>query len=759
MKKITTSLAVFLIFAIFLSANAQVRTNLNNVEKISTKGKFNKTTKTEVDLNIPKKDIKELLEKEKKEYTSTNEDKPFRLATAIPVDIDIAKQANWTFEKEFAYGNFSIRLNGALSASINFDKFYLPPNSEMYIYNENGNMITGPITEKENNPNNVWGSWVYKGEYLTIEIKTPITSFKELAIHSNNIAYGYKHVYQSETAGFGNSEPCNINVICPLGTGWEAERNSVALVLNDNGQDWCSGAMVMNTCNTNRPFFLTANHCFTGQNVTAWRFMFQAWSPTCPNPGINNDGVTYNGSTLRANWDGTDFCLVELNNTPPANSGINYAGWNRNTNGITQSTIIHHPQGDVMKISRDNQAPVFDNFSGAQCWRLGLDQGATQGGSSGSPYFDQNRRIIGQHFGIDDGNLPVCDRSRKFGGRFDLSWTGGGTNATRLSNWLDPANTNQLTTNTTNGSILTNFNPNLSISGPTIICSTAQYLIPNLPNGATVIWSIQSSAGPVLQLSPDTPIPNHLRITNQRWYSVSTTLTALISNLGCGVPNQTITKIITNDNSTSASVPYSYYQEACTFYNVYHPSQSGTVTSNSSPVFVHQGCMVYVNLGDMTGRTVTLGGGGTPLLWGVGSTSYYPNTLYFKLPLGSGGIPFTFNITGDGACYSRSLLFFSYNNNSRYAYAASPNPANNQLTLTVKENEEYVVNSNEKTRSDNSKTTLNIFDMNTSKLYFSQQVLSGSGQHTLNISSLRPGYYVLQVINGEDIQSIKFKKE
>lgn len=220
-----------------------------------------------------------------------------------------------------------------------------------------------------------------------------------------------------------------------------------------------------------------------------------------------------------------------------------------------------------------------------------------------------------------------------------------------------------------------------------------------------------------------------------------------------------ITKPIANDNSTSGSAPYSYYQEACTFYNVYHPSQSGTVTSNSSPVFVHQGCMVYVNLGDMTGRTVTLGGGGTPLLWGVGSTSYYPNTLYFKLPLGSGGIPFTFNITGDGACYTRSLLFFSYNNNSRYAYAASPNPANNQLTLTIKENEEYLMNTNEKTRTDNSKTTLNIFDMNTSKLYFSQQVLSGSGQHTLNVSSLKPGYYVLQIVKGEDIQSIKFKKE
>lgn len=344
--------------------NAQVRTNINNNEKITVKGYFNKSYKTGFDFEIPSKNIKELLDLEKAEYASTNADKPFRFATAVPVDIDIVAQTKWAFENEFAYGKFSIRLNGALSASINFDKFFLPMNSEMYIYNENGNMITGPITEKENNPNKIWGSWVYQGEYLNIEIKTPISTYKELIIHSNNVAYGYKEIYQTETGGFGNSADCNINVICPLGTGWEAERNSVSLILNANGVEFCSGAMIMNTCNTNRPFFLTADHCFTGQDVTAWRFMFQAWSPTCPHPGINNDGVTYNGSTLRANWAGTDFCLVELNNAPPANSGIHYAGWNRNPTGITQTTIIHHPARDVMKISRDIQAPVFDNFFG-----------------------------------------------------------------------------------------------------------------------------------------------------------------------------------------------------------------------------------------------------------------------------------------------------------------------------------------------------------------------------------------------------------
>ncbi len=123
-----------------------------------------------------------------------------------------------------------------------------------------------------------------------------------MQLHASNIAYGYKEVYKTKVIDFGASGACNINVLCPLGNGWEAERNSVALVLNAPGQSWCSGAMVMNTCNTGQPFFLTANHCYAPpgqavQNVGAWRFTFQAWSPACtPSQNANDATITLTGS-------------------------------------------------------------------------------------------------------------------------------------------------------------------------------------------------------------------------------------------------------------------------------------------------------------------------------------------------------------------------------------------------------------------------------------------------------------------------------
>lgn len=334
------------------------------------------------------------------------------------------------------------------------------------------------------------------------------------------------------------------------------------------------------------------------------------------------------------------------------------------------------------------------------------------------------------------------------------------SSATSLSNVsvtvkLNGNNYTTLTSNVTLGTPTFSF----SISGDDIICNSSIYSIPNLPSGASVAWSIPSGAGPVLQLSPNNPSANQLTITNQKWYGVSTTLTANVTGLTCGLTS-TAVKSITNDNSTSPTGAFSYYQEPCTFYNVSHSSQSGTVYSNSSPTFVHQGCMVYVNLGDMTNRTVNLASGsGQPLYWNFGPTSYYQNTLYFQLPLGSGGIPFTFEIKGNGACYTRTLLFFSYSNNGRYAYAATPNPVKDLVTVTIKENEEYLLQSKQSSNKEKIQFTMNIYDIATNTLQLSQRSNIGSLKHQLDISKLRKGYYVLQIINGKETQSIKFLKE
>jgi lysyl endopeptidase len=572
MKTLKPLFSLFVIM-MCLCAHAQVKTNFNNDKAIAGRGHFSKNYTTQTDLELPAKNINALLAKEKRLQEQSSQTKPFQLAEPVAIDLDISRNIKWMLDGDSAFGKYTIHLKGALSASINFDKFYLPKGTEMYIYNQGGKMITGAITEKENNAKKTWGSWVLQGPVLTVEIKTPAKTVNELQLHSKNIAYGYKEVY-AKTGGFGSAGACEINVLCPLGNGWADERNSVALVLNDNGSVWCSGAMVMNACNTNRPFFLTAEHCFNPpgypqQDETLWRFTFQAWSSTCT-PDQNSNGTTYNGSTMRANWASSDFALVELNSPPPANSGIFYAGWSRSTTAATSGTGIHHPSGDVMKISQDNNTLSLGTFSGLPTnyhwrsdWSAHTNNGSTvtpvtEGGSSGSPLFDQNHRIVGQLSGGPSycGGPNLWD----FYGRFDLSWTGNGTNSTRLSNWLDPGSTGATTSNTTWISSMTP-----TISGDAVVCSTSNpYTVNNAPSGASYSWTATPSGVVLINNSTSSSTTITKLTDGEVQLSVTVTacgyaMTATLPGIKVGVPAP-VTSITVNNVDPSSGYVCHYYE-------------------------------------------------------------------------------------------------------------------------------------------------------------------------------------------------------
>jgi hypothetical protein len=71
----------------------------------------------------------------------------------------------------------------------------------------------------------------------------------------------------------------------------------------------------------------------------------------------------------------------------------------------------------------------------------------TEPGSSGSPLYSQAGRFIGQLHGGPSACGATGDNLSDYYGRLSVSWTGGGTNSTRVSNWLDPGNTGVMTVN------------------------------------------------------------------------------------------------------------------------------------------------------------------------------------------------------------------------------------------------------------------------------------------------------------------------
>ncbi len=232
---------------------------------------------------------------------------------------------------------------------------------------------------------------------------------------------------------------------------------------------------------------------------------------------------------------------------------------------------------------------------------------------------------------------------------------------------------------------------NLSISGNAIVCSSNAYSVANLPSGSTVVWSLSPHPS-AIQLVNNIPGTNQCLVSNPYKYPAVMTLTATIT-LTCGTV--VLTKTIASDTNTTYQTG-SYYQQACIAYNHSFPSQSGTLNGNS--VFLYPGCTTEVTLSQMTGRTVSLASGSAqPLSWYFSSSN---STLYLQLPTLSG--PYSFNITGAGACYSKTLVFFAY---SGYSLLLSPNPTSGETTVTI----EQTLNEDESLKSATTETS---FDYN-----------------------------------------------
>lgn len=414
---------------------------------------------------------------------------PLRYGVKIPTAItkndgEVEEKGNLIIWKT------SVRSKGAISLNFHLSNLTLPEGSALYIYNKTGTMFSGPV-DKSHIFEGIYATDALNGEEVILEVIIPKESFPEFDLRINMVVHGFR----KEVIGlreFGDSGSCNVDVNCPAGSGWGNERDAVAMILNSDGE-LCSGALINNGCQDLRSFFLTANHCLAGENVANWifRFNYDSPNPTTPNcrGSEPTSWLTYSGATLRANRAASDFALLELNWSVIGQPTLALAGWNRGTGTpALPVTCIHHPAGDVKKISINSSTAVISSTSPYIEWFVDKwNVGSTIGGSSGSPLFDSNHRIIGQDY-RGDGE-PECDIDKgTYFGKFDASWTGGGTNATRLSNWLG-GGSNPTTTNTIRSPYIT-----VNSSGPVCNSSTKTFTLNNLISGRTASWSATPSS-------------------------------------------------------------------------------------------------------------------------------------------------------------------------------------------------------------------------------------------------------------------------
>ena len=322
-----------------------------------------------------------------------------------------------------------------------------------------------------------------EGEEITLEIELPAgISPDTLEIAIPSVSHFFLNTFLTapgeKISKIGQAASCEIDVSCH--NEWSPESKATAkIIFVDSGSSFlCSGTLLNDAASSGTPYFLSANHCIANQTVASTLQTFWFYRSTACNSGsLNSESQTRTGgATLLYGSQATDTSFMQLGNLPPA--GAVHAGWSSITPVLNAYVAgIHHPQGDLQKISfgrfdsfqdctatnpdTETYQCTFANKANGKFLDIAYTSGITEGGSSGAGLFE----IVGNaHYLVGQlrGGNPSC-----FGGgtdeygRFDIAYNDA------LYQWLNAAPTFLLSV-----SKLNNGNGTVSSSPAGINCGT-----------------------------------------------------------------------------------------------------------------------------------------------------------------------------------------------------------------------------------------------------------------------------------------------
>jgi len=390
-------------------------------------------------ISIPAATPKEILAYEQKNNKSGGG--PLQFATPHQVAIDPSTDGVW--DSKTNTWTLIVTSTGAKNLNFGFTMFELPEGANLTIKptNKSKGGTTVKASAKDNSSSNQFWTPIIESDEVLITLEYPSKIL--IPDPPKDLLLGYINVGFIDFSSGDKSGSCNIDVVCPLSQGWESEVRSVAGI-SFSGSLFCTGAMINNMRQDATPFFLTANHC--GINAGNAASLIPYWNYETSTCGGTPDGVlnqfTPGGAVWLAGSSQSDVTLLRLNNSPDPAYQVSFAGWD-NTPSAYQTgpgVCIHHPSGDEKRISFEYDSMVTTSYGGSAISPTGThvkvidwDEGTTEPGSSGSPLFNGDHRIIGQLHG---GSAACGNDLPDWYGRFSRSWQN-----SNLATFLDPDNT------------------------------------------------------------------------------------------------------------------------------------------------------------------------------------------------------------------------------------------------------------------------------------------------------------------------------
>ncbi len=344
-----------------------------------------------------------------------------------------------------AIWRYKIESENALSLGISFQKYRLPENASVFIYNSSETMVRGAFTKYNNRDSKSLSIAEFPGKSLIIEYFEPDSPEFSGELVLGSVSQAYKNLKEIAEDRIG--------INCPEGDGWQIVKHAVCLmtfhdVLNSY---FCSGALINNAKEDETPYFLTANHCINSEEVAETLITYFDYENSSCTADDASFSKTLSGATFKAGSKHSDFSLLLLIEYPPDEYNPYYAGWDVSGENPQSAACIHHPDGNPKCIATASNTAfsypekiqwysedltLISTTLPDTHWFALFDQGRPEEGSSGSPLFDQNKRIVGQlHGGVNSVLLF---------GKLSLSWDYNLPNNEQLACWLDPYKTHKI---------------------------------------------------------------------------------------------------------------------------------------------------------------------------------------------------------------------------------------------------------------------------------------------------------------------------
>ena len=456
-------------------------------------------------------------------------------------NIDIISDATFEIIDSMRIWRYTVTSLNAEALQLYFSKFNLPEGGKLFIYDEDRTSLKGAFTSS-NNPDSSntgiikFGCSPMPFQKLIIEYNQHlnITALPELELYSLVHVFNVNSLLNKLASP--TTSPCEINIKCPAGYGWDSEKQSVVLMLAyDAGYyGYATGSLINNTLNNGTPYILTAGHTIRKSDGTldsdytpsSLMFLFNYETPTCNSiqgtTQFNTLYSVYGSIHLVSKYDVTDYdyALLQLNASKETISqwGVCYSGWDRSEylSAVQKPfTMIHHPWGNEKSISvsinSDLESVQYywdvttDHLKGF--YRTKLQLGAMEKGSSGAPIFDNYHRIVAILNGGITCENGVYDNNNYIRlAKFYKSWTDG-----NFGFWLSPGNPNILTVNSycpppdfSSGGSGTTTDPNNN-------CRTVNFTV----NGENTENRIINVCPSDVQVAPKSPNCNS---SDSRWF-------------------------------------------------------------------------------------------------------------------------------------------------------------------------------------------------------------------------------------------------